>query len=369
MQNIVLITHEDSERVTHAAVFLCSRYEETALFSGFINRLELSRGEKLTVRRVKMGKEYTLEKSPKFDFNDIAKLPSRMIQRILREVEVYTLVKALSDADEELKDCIFRNMSRRAAAMVQEDMEYMGPVDVSVAALAKQSVLDTYNSVVYMSETDHEFGTTIEAYSKKTNEGGDEQPDSGFVNDDEEKTFPVLVFRGTGETAERVTVLLFDSKKSASQCCEFMNNIKTGNGVFIYARRAEQMVEYEIKKPPLVRFDQIFDYDDRIIGHALAGIGAGTIIAALKGLDKRSREKLLNNLPDWQEEKIMAELEDRKKLSKKYTTFFGRAMETTLARQKIVDAIIAIDRKSKKHKLPGEGEVVCCGPRKIKDLK
>jgi hypothetical protein len=355
MQNIVLITREDSERVTHAAVFLCSRYEETALFSGFINRLELSQGEKLTTRRVKMGKEYALEKSQKLDFNDIAKLPDRMIQRILRELEPETLAKALSDADEDLKNCFFRNMSKRAAAMFQEDIEYMDPVDRSYADYAKQSVLDTYNSIVYMSETDHEFGKTIESYSKEANEAGDEQPDSRFVNDNEEKSFPVLVFRGTGEITERVTVLLFDSTKSASQCCEFMNNLKMRNGVFIYARRAEQMVEYEIKKPLLVRFDQIFDYDDRIIGHALAGrISTGTIISAVKGLDNRSREKILNNLHDWQEEKVIAELEDRKKLSKEYKTFFGTAMETILARQKIVDTIIALDRKSKKHGLPFE---------------
>jgi hypothetical protein len=281
-----------------------------------------------------------------------------MIQRILRELEVETLVKALSDADEALKDHIFRNMSRRAAAMFKEDMEYMGPVDISDAGHAKQSVLDTYYSIIYMSETDHEFGKTIEAYSKETNEDRDEQPDSRFADDDEEKSFPVFVFRGTGEIAERVTVLLFDSIKNASQCCEFMNKIKMRNGVFIYARRAEQMVEYEIEKPPLVRFDQIFDYNDIIIRHALARVRAGTIISAIRGLDNRSREKLLNNLPDWQEEKVMAELEDRKKLSKKYQTSFGSITGTAFARQKIVDTIIMVDRKSKKHRLAGEPEIL-----------
>jgi hypothetical protein len=57
-------------------------------------------------------------------------------------------------------------------------------------------------------------------------------------------------------------------------------------------------VEYEIAKPLLVRFAQIFDYDDKTLEMAMAKVGHPSIIVdAIKGLDMRSREKILTSLP------------------------------------------------------------------------
>jgi flagellar motor switch protein FliG len=63
-----------------------------------------------------------------FVFEDIIHLDDRAIQRVLREVETKDLALALKGSIEAVKDKIFRNMSERAAAMLQEDMDYMGPV-------------------------------------------------------------------------------------------------------------------------------------------------------------------------------------------------------------------------------------------------
>jgi flagellar motor switch protein FliG len=63
-----------------------------------------------------------------FVFEDIGKLDNRAIQRILREVETKDLALALKGAKEDVRDCIFRNMSERAAAMLKDDMDFMGPV-------------------------------------------------------------------------------------------------------------------------------------------------------------------------------------------------------------------------------------------------
>lgn len=63
-----------------------------------------------------------------FDFEDIVILDDRSIQKILREVDTQQLAKALKGTGEEVQDKIFRNMSRRAAGMLKEDMEFMGPV-------------------------------------------------------------------------------------------------------------------------------------------------------------------------------------------------------------------------------------------------
>lgn len=55
-------------------------------------------------------------------------LDDRAIQKWLREAEERDLAIALTGADEEIKNKIFRNMSRRAANLLREDMEFMGPV-------------------------------------------------------------------------------------------------------------------------------------------------------------------------------------------------------------------------------------------------
>jgi len=63
-----------------------------------------------------------------FVFEDIATLDGRTVQRILREVETKDLALALKGAKEEVRDIIFANMSERAAGMLKDDMEFMGPV-------------------------------------------------------------------------------------------------------------------------------------------------------------------------------------------------------------------------------------------------
>jgi hypothetical protein len=108
MQNIVLITRENSEKTTHASVFLCNRYDEASLFSGFLNRLSLADGEKFFARRILLGQEYTLEKKKQTPFEDIVNLDCRTIQNVIREVDSSVLAKALSDSSEEVKDMIFR---------------------------------------------------------------------------------------------------------------------------------------------------------------------------------------------------------------------------------------------------------------------
>ncbi len=63
-----------------------------------------------------------------FVFEDIIKIEDRDIQRILREIDTKDLAMSLKGAKEDIKEKIMRNMSERAQAMLQEDMEYMGPV-------------------------------------------------------------------------------------------------------------------------------------------------------------------------------------------------------------------------------------------------
>jgi flagellar motor switch protein FliG len=77
-----------------------------------------------------------------FVFEDILRVDDRGIQAVLKEVENDELALALKTASDELKQKIFGNMSERAAALIQEEMEYMGPVRVSDVEAAQQRVVD-----------------------------------------------------------------------------------------------------------------------------------------------------------------------------------------------------------------------------------
>ena len=76
-----------------------------------------------------------------FVFEDIVMLDDRAIQRVLREVDSQELAKALKSVDTEVQDKIFRNMSKRAASMLKEDMEFMGPVRLKDVEESQQKVV------------------------------------------------------------------------------------------------------------------------------------------------------------------------------------------------------------------------------------
>lgn len=77
-----------------------------------------------------------------FVFEDILLVNDKGIQSVLKEVENDTLSLALKTASEELRQKIFKNMSERAAQLIQEDMQYMGPVRVSDVEAAQQKIVD-----------------------------------------------------------------------------------------------------------------------------------------------------------------------------------------------------------------------------------
>ncbi|MCR9218519.1 MAG: flagellar motor switch protein FliG [bacterium] len=77
-----------------------------------------------------------------FVFEDVLLVDGKGIQAVLREVDNDELGLALKTASEELQEKIFSNMSERAATLIKEDMEYMGPVRVSDVEGAQQRIVD-----------------------------------------------------------------------------------------------------------------------------------------------------------------------------------------------------------------------------------
>jgi len=81
-------------------------------------------------------------KSRMFVFEDVTALDNRSVQRFLREVDVKDLGLALKTASDEVRDLIMKNMSKRAAEMLKEDMEMMGPVRLRDVEEAQQKIVN-----------------------------------------------------------------------------------------------------------------------------------------------------------------------------------------------------------------------------------
>ncbi|MGK7346428.1 MAG: flagellar motor switch protein FliG [Candidatus Nitrospinota bacterium M3_3B_026] len=78
-----------------------------------------------------------------FVFEDLVKIDDRGMQTILKEINSNDLLMALKTCSEPLKEKIFANMSERAALMMKEDLEAMGPVRLSDVEQAQQTILRT----------------------------------------------------------------------------------------------------------------------------------------------------------------------------------------------------------------------------------
>jgi flagellar motor switch protein FliG len=76
-----------------------------------------------------------------FVFDDLVKLDDRAMQELMKDVSKDDLPLALKAASPDVRDKFFKNMSSRAAQMLQEDMEARGPVKLSDAEKAQQNIL------------------------------------------------------------------------------------------------------------------------------------------------------------------------------------------------------------------------------------
>lgn len=78
-----------------------------------------------------------------FVFEDLLQLSDRNIQRLLKDVDSRDLAVALKLASEDLKEKIFKNLSQRAAEMLRDELEYMGPVPLKSVEESQRAVVET----------------------------------------------------------------------------------------------------------------------------------------------------------------------------------------------------------------------------------
>jgi flagellar motor switch protein FliG len=77
-----------------------------------------------------------------FVFEDIVLLDDRSIQKVLREIDQSELAKALKAVDAEVQEKIYRNMSKRAGALLKEDMDFMGPIRLKDVEESQQRIVN-----------------------------------------------------------------------------------------------------------------------------------------------------------------------------------------------------------------------------------
>ena len=77
-----------------------------------------------------------------FVFEDITKLESRAVQRVIKETDTNDLAIALKGANAEVRKVIFDNISARMRQIIEEDMEFMGPVRIRDVEEAQQRIVN-----------------------------------------------------------------------------------------------------------------------------------------------------------------------------------------------------------------------------------
>ncbi|MBI2900638.1 MAG: flagellar motor switch protein FliG [Planctomycetes bacterium] len=77
-----------------------------------------------------------------FTFDDILRVNDRGVQNLLKNIDTSQLAMALKTASPELKEKFLKNMSQRAADLIKEEMEFMGPVRLSDVEAAQQAIVD-----------------------------------------------------------------------------------------------------------------------------------------------------------------------------------------------------------------------------------
>ncbi|MFZ2444968.1 MAG: flagellar motor switch protein FliG [Syntrophobacteraceae bacterium] len=77
-----------------------------------------------------------------FVFDDLIQVNDQGIRELLKEIRNEELTLALKTASEDLKAKLFKNLSQRAAQMLQEDISMMGPARLSEVEAAQQSILN-----------------------------------------------------------------------------------------------------------------------------------------------------------------------------------------------------------------------------------
>lgn len=147
MSNTSPVVIKEIEKVLDEKLSTIVRTETTTLggietLVGILNQVDRNTEKNITERlEIEDSELADLIKSSMFVFEDIITLDDVAIQRILREIESKELAMALKGASDEVAETIYRNQSKRAAASLKEDIQYLGPVRLTDVEKAQQKIV------------------------------------------------------------------------------------------------------------------------------------------------------------------------------------------------------------------------------------
>jgi flagellar motor switch protein FliG len=87
-----------------------------------------------------------------FVFEDVIKIGDRDFQTVLRQVEMAQLAQALKNQKQDVQDKVFRNMGKRAAEMLREEMEFAGPVRLREIEESQQQIVNVIRGMIESGE-------------------------------------------------------------------------------------------------------------------------------------------------------------------------------------------------------------------------
>jgi hypothetical protein len=111
------------------------------IYCDTINRLKLEGDSWVFAKIISENTQYTLDAFLPLKFDIILNLDDRAIQTVLSIVHFQEIAKALKGKNEAIQEKILNNMSKRAAGMLKEDMEYLGPIGITDIKEAEEKII------------------------------------------------------------------------------------------------------------------------------------------------------------------------------------------------------------------------------------
>jgi hypothetical protein len=126
-----------------------------------INSLELNGNSWVFAKIVPENVQHPVDSFFPLKFDIILKVDDIAIQKIMREIDSQDLARALKGEKEAVKEKIFRNMSKRAAEMLKEDMEFMGEIRISAVKGSQEKITDIIRHLEQTGEIVIAYGDMI----------------------------------------------------------------------------------------------------------------------------------------------------------------------------------------------------------------
>jgi len=139
-KDIVITVYGHKDAIDNIAVSLFDKPESinygynsksnAEVYCSALNKLKLEGESWVLAKVVSENAPYSLDVFYPVKFDMILQLHDRAVEKVLRCVDSMDLARALKGEKETVKEKVFRNMSPRAAQMLKEDMEHMGPLGI-----------------------------------------------------------------------------------------------------------------------------------------------------------------------------------------------------------------------------------------------